>query len=88
MKKRHRMVKMSPADGSMCKAEPSQAEKCMMPECREWVWGKALGRGPGKGVENHKMAPPPATTTTRPEAEQGQGESTAHSLYKVLPGAG
>lgn len=39
MKKRHRMVKMSPADGSMCKAETSQAEKCMMPECREWVWG-------------------------------------------------
>ncbi|XP_039719589.1 spondin-1 [Pteropus medius] len=33
MKKRHRMVKMSPADGSMCKAEMSQAEKCMMPEC-------------------------------------------------------
>ncbi|XP_008582846.1 PREDICTED: spondin-1 [Galeopterus variegatus] len=33
MKKRHRMVKMSPADGSMCKAETSQAEKCMMPEC-------------------------------------------------------
>lgn len=38
MKKRHRMVKMSPADGSMCKAETSQAEKCMMPECREWAW--------------------------------------------------
>lgn len=37
MKKRHRMVKMSPADGSMCKAETSQAEKCMMPECREWA---------------------------------------------------
>ncbi|XP_036181381.1 spondin-1 isoform X3 [Myotis myotis] len=33
MKKRHRMVKMSPADGSMCKAETSQTEKCMMPEC-------------------------------------------------------
>ncbi|XP_015451989.1 spondin-1 isoform X2 [Pteropus alecto] len=33
MKKRHRMVKMSPADGSTCKAEMSQAEKCMMPEC-------------------------------------------------------
>lgn len=38
MKKRHRMVKMSPADGSMCKTETSQAEKCMMPECREWAW--------------------------------------------------
>ena len=43
MKKRYRMVKMSPADGSMCKAETSQAEKCMMPECREWAW--AWGRG-------------------------------------------
>lgn len=40
MKKRHRMVKMSPADGSMCKAETSQAEKCMMPECREWAGGR------------------------------------------------
>lgn len=43
MKKRHRMVKMSPADGSMCKAEMSQAEKCMMPECREWVWEVGTG---------------------------------------------
>lgn len=33
MKKRHRMVKMSPVDGSMCKSETSQTEKCMMPEC-------------------------------------------------------
>lgn len=32
-KKRHRMVKMSPVDGSMCKSETSQTEKCMMPEC-------------------------------------------------------
>uniref|UniRef100_A0A452UQG3 Spondin-1 n=1 Tax=Ursus maritimus TaxID=29073 RepID=A0A452UQG3_URSMA len=38
MKKRHRMVKMSPADGSMCKAETSQGEKCMLPECRK-SWG-------------------------------------------------
>lgn len=37
-----RMVKMSPADGSMCKAETSQAEKCMMPECREWAGGRGL----------------------------------------------
>ncbi|XP_020652871.2 spondin-1 [Pogona vitticeps] len=33
MKKRHRMIKMTPADGSMCKAETTEAEKCMMPEC-------------------------------------------------------
>lgn len=33
MKKRHRMIKMTPADGSMCKAETSEVEKCMMPEC-------------------------------------------------------
>ncbi|XP_063145580.1 spondin-1 [Candoia aspera] len=33
MKKRHRMVKMTPADGSMCKVETTEAEKCMMPEC-------------------------------------------------------
>lgn len=43
MKKRHRMIKMSPADGSTCKAEMSQAEKCMMPECREWVWEVGTG---------------------------------------------
>ncbi|XP_026520587.1 spondin-1 [Notechis scutatus] len=33
MKKRHRMIKMTPADGSMCKAETTEAEKCMNPEC-------------------------------------------------------
>ncbi|XP_037993178.1 spondin-1 isoform X1 [Motacilla alba alba] len=33
MKRRHRMIKMTPADGSMCKAETTEAEKCMMPEC-------------------------------------------------------
>lgn len=43
MKKRHRMIKMSPADGSMCKSETSQAEKCMMPECRELAWEVGTG---------------------------------------------
>lgn len=38
MKRRHRMIKMTPADGSMCKAETTEAEKCMMPECRKWPW--------------------------------------------------
>ncbi|XP_006028011.1 spondin-1 [Alligator sinensis] len=33
MKKRYRMIKMTPADGSMCKTETTEAEKCMMPEC-------------------------------------------------------
>ncbi|OCT81914.1 spondin-1 [Xenopus laevis] len=33
MKKRHRMIKMTPADGSMCKADTTEVEKCMMPEC-------------------------------------------------------
>ncbi|XP_039767399.1 spondin-1 isoform X3 [Ornithorhynchus anatinus] len=33
LKKRHRMIKLSPADGSMCKAETMETEKCMMPEC-------------------------------------------------------
>ncbi|KAM8808098.1 SPON1 protein, partial [Eudromia elegans] len=32
-KRRHRMIKMTPADGSLCKAETTEAEKCMMPEC-------------------------------------------------------
>ncbi|XP_069079639.1 spondin-1 isoform X1 [Pleurodeles waltl] len=33
MKKRHRMIKITPADGSMCKTETTEVEKCMMPEC-------------------------------------------------------
>ena len=35
MKQRERMVKMPPSDGSMCKVEVAEVEKCMMPECRE-----------------------------------------------------
>ncbi|XP_053175102.1 spondin-1a [Scomber japonicus] len=33
MKRRERMVKMPPADGSVCGAEVLEVEKCMMPEC-------------------------------------------------------
>ncbi|XP_032633840.1 spondin-1 [Chelonoidis abingdonii] len=33
MKKRHRMIKMTPADGSMCNTDTTEVEKCMMPEC-------------------------------------------------------
>lgn len=40
---RHRMVKMRPRGRLHVQAETSQAEKCMMPECREWAWGGALG---------------------------------------------
>lgn len=35
MKRRERLVKMPPADGSVCGTEVLQVEKCMMPECRE-----------------------------------------------------
>lgn len=35
MRRRERMVKMPPIDGSMCKAEVAEVEKCMMPECRK-----------------------------------------------------
>lgn len=35
MRRRERMVKMPPSDGSMCKAEIAEVDKCMMPECRE-----------------------------------------------------
>ncbi|KAF7663205.1 hypothetical protein LDENG_00216530, partial [Lucifuga dentata] len=33
MRRRERMVKMPPIDGSMCTAEVAEVEKCMMPEC-------------------------------------------------------
>uniref|UniRef100_A0A3Q2FVB7 Spondin-1 n=1 Tax=Cyprinodon variegatus TaxID=28743 RepID=A0A3Q2FVB7_CYPVA len=33
MRRRERMVKMPPIDGSMCKTEVAEMEKCMMPEC-------------------------------------------------------
>lgn len=35
MKRRERMVKMPPSDGSICGAEVVEVEKCMMPECRK-----------------------------------------------------
>ncbi|MEQ2284493.1 hypothetical protein AMECASPLE_022157 [Ameca splendens] len=37
MRRRERMVKMPPIDGSMCKTEVAEVEKCMMPECREFT---------------------------------------------------
>lgn len=37
MRRRERMVKMPPIDGSMCRTEVAEVEKCMMPECREWT---------------------------------------------------
>ncbi|XP_010774715.1 uncharacterized protein [Notothenia coriiceps] len=36
MKRRERMVKMPPIDGSMCKTEVAEVEKCMMPECHSF----------------------------------------------------
>lgn len=36
MKKRPRMMKMPASDGSQCRAELEEMEKCMMPECSEY----------------------------------------------------
>ncbi|XP_061628629.1 spondin-1b isoform X2 [Phyllopteryx taeniolatus] len=33
MRRRERMVKMPPIDGSMCKTEVAEVDKCMMPDC-------------------------------------------------------
>lgn len=35
IKRRERMVKMPPIDGSMCKTEVAEVEQCLQPECRE-----------------------------------------------------
>ncbi|XP_034065731.1 spondin-1-like isoform X2 [Gymnodraco acuticeps] len=36
MRRRERMVKMPAIDGSMCKTEVAEVEKCMMPECHSF----------------------------------------------------
>lgn len=80
MKKRHRMVKMSPADGSMCKSETSQTEKCMMPECRESAWEVGTGT---VWRTTAPLLPPPS----RSEAGQMQGKCMVHSPFRAQLGA-
>lgn len=49
MKRRERLVKMPPADGSICGAEVLEVEKCMMPECRKsqpWWWSGTVPAPP------------------------------------------
>lgn len=84
MKKRHRMVKMSPADGSMCKAETSQAEKCMMPECREWTW--EVGERTETGSVWRTTAPP-TTTSIKVGDWAGAGENVVHRPCRTLLGS-
>lgn len=80
MKKRHRMVKMGPADGSMCKAETSQAEKCMMPECREWAREAGEGTGTGTGTVWR-------TTSGKVRHWAGAGGNVVHRPCRALLGS-
>uniref|UniRef100_A0A8C5CZX9 Spondin-1 n=1 Tax=Gadus morhua TaxID=8049 RepID=A0A8C5CZX9_GADMO len=55
MRRRERMVKMPPLDGSMCKAEVLEVDKCMMPDCAvdcmvsEWSEWSECNKSCGKG---------------------------------------
>ncbi|KAF5890822.1 spondin-1-like, partial [Clarias magur] len=67
MKKRVRMMKMPASDGSQCRAELEQVEKCMMPECNalscmvsEWSdWGHcSVSCGVGMRVRRRMLKTP------------------------------
>ncbi|XP_060783053.1 spondin-1b isoform X2 [Neoarius graeffei] len=67
MKKRARMMKMPASDGSECRAELEEVEKCMMPECNvlscmvsEWTdWGPcSVSCGVGMHIRRRMLKTP------------------------------
>ncbi|KAL7885412.1 hypothetical protein AOLI_G00057070 [Acnodon oligacanthus] len=67
MRKRVRMMKMSASDGSLCRAEMEEVEKCMMPECNvfscmvsEWSeWGHcSVSCGVGMRIRRRMLKTP------------------------------
>uniref|UniRef100_A0A671KR26 Spondin-1 n=1 Tax=Sinocyclocheilus anshuiensis TaxID=1608454 RepID=A0A671KR26_9TELE len=79
MRKRERMMKMEASDGSPCRAQLVEAEKCMMPECNEVVcmlspwsdWGEcSVSCGVGMRSRQRMLKTPVEPSLCSDELEQ------------------